>query len=583
MIIFLLPLLLLTGLLAKNAPEGSSCKCVNPFSGTQQAFLGDKELTCDTNQLCYVSCDSLCGDVELATGFTAKKDRCVSRLACNLPGKEEKANPDNFLKIDRSSPPLQTYEDSEPEHHLWYFREDPSVSSYRNYWRELFKSTRDRRGEVWFHMHRQMVIRYAVERLTHNMTPVAPFSPDTWRQPIPLGYSPKLEPEIGFEYQARPDMTVLSDLGGDGTPVPVSKLEQWHEEILAAIKNMTVVADDGTIRELKVVGGRDEGISILTDLVESYDSVNPELYGSLHNNLHMILAWVLGPARDDGTKLGVMGTTAKSIRDPMFFRLHKFIDDILYQYKTALPAYTEEELSFPGVEVLEAFVTTESKKNELRTLFDNDWEVKLKAVKLDGKTYDSAKYKRLVNLPFHYDILVNSSSDINAMVRIFLLPKNTPDPMAPLAIEMDRFLVQLNEGENKIKRKSTESSVTERRRNVLLEFDAELSEKKEGEEATPEADLYDGCGWPRHLLVPKGTSAGDEFSLLVVLSKLLPDDAALTADQKEVAKYAFVTCGLPGGMPYPDSRPMGFPFDRPVTWEVEGMGNMWNTDVKIYL
>ena len=61
MIIFLLPLLLLTGLLANYVPEGSSCKCVNPFSGTQQAFLGDKELTCETNQLCYVPCDSLCG------------------------------------------------------------------------------------------------------------------------------------------------------------------------------------------------------------------------------------------------------------------------------------------------------------------------------------------------------------------------------------------------------------------------------------------------------------------------------------------------------------------------------------------
>ena len=85
---------------------------------------------------------------------------------------------------------------------------------------------------------------------------------------------------------------------------------------------MAIVAAEGSTIDLQAVEGRDEGISVLADLVESYASVNRELYGSLHNNLHMIIAWVLGPSQDDPTKLGVMGTTAKSIRDPIFFRMH---------------------------------------------------------------------------------------------------------------------------------------------------------------------------------------------------------------------------------------------------------------------
>lgn len=79
---------------------------------------------------------------------------------------------------------------------------------------------------------------------------------------------------------------------------------------------------------LKAVDGRDEGILCLVTWLSLWDT-DRELYGSLHNNLHMmIIAWVMGPSQDDSAKLGVMGTTAKSYRDPMFFRMHQFIDDI---------------------------------------------------------------------------------------------------------------------------------------------------------------------------------------------------------------------------------------------------------------
>ena len=91
---------------------------------------------------------------------------------------------------------------------------------------------------------------------------------------------------------------------------------------------------------------------------------------------------------------------------------------------------------------------------------------------------------------------------------------------------------------------------------------------------------FEVCGWPAHLLVPRGTSGGSSFSLFVMLSKLLPGDAALSADPQAVANSAFVHCGL-AGKRVPDSRPMGFPFDRPVVWRVEGRSNMALTEVQI--
>ena len=65
-----------------------------------------------------------------------------------------------------------------------------------------------------------------------------------------------------------------------------------------------------------------------------------------------------------------------------------------------------------------------------------------------------------------------------------------------------------------------------------------------------------------------------------MVSKLLPGDAALSADAEAVAQSSFVHCGLPGSL-VPDSRPMGFPFDRPVKWSWYGRSNMAATNVKI--
>ena len=65
-----------------------------------------------------------------------------------------------------------------------------------------------------------------------------------------------------------------------------------------------------------------------------------------------------------------------------------------------------------------------------------------------------------------------------------------------------------------------------------------------------------------------------------MVSKLLPDDAALSAEQESVDKSAFVYCGLRDNL-VPDSRPMGFPFDRPVRWSWKGKSNMAATPVKI--
>jgi tyrosinase len=42
---------------------------------------------------------------------------------------------------------------------------------------------------------------------------------------------------------------------------------------------------------------------------------------------------------------GVMGDTSTAMRDPVFYRVHGFVDNLYNKFKESLPPYTKEEVS----------------------------------------------------------------------------------------------------------------------------------------------------------------------------------------------------------------------------------------------
>jgi hypothetical protein len=76
------------------------------------------------------------------------------------------------------------------------------------------------------------------------------------------------------------------------------------------------------------------------------------------------------------------------------------------------------------------------------------------------------------------------------------------------------------------------------------------------QEEDQEASAYCSCGWPYNLLVPRGTSDGMPFRLLVMFT----DAAWDTAHEERCGSMSF--CGV-RDRGYPDRRAMGYPFDRP--------------------
>ncbi len=44
--------------------------------------------------------------------------------------------------------------------------------------------------------------------------------------------------------------------------------------------------------------------------------------------------------------MGVMGDSVTAMRDPIFYRWHKFIDSLFQQFKATLKPYTAKEVGF---------------------------------------------------------------------------------------------------------------------------------------------------------------------------------------------------------------------------------------------
>nr|CCA94917.1 hemocyanin subunit c [Euphrynichus bacillifer] len=449
----------------------------------------------------------------------------------------------------------------DPEYLLSYYREDIGINAHHWHWHLVYPATwraditgktMDRKGELFYYMHQQMCARYDCERLSNGMPRVIPFHNFTEKL---HGFSSHLSSGIsGKHYSSRAEGLILQDL----SDVTVQDMERWRDRILDAI-NLGFVTDE---HGRETVLDETSGIDILGDIIESsYESVNKSFYGSLHNWGHVMIGDIQDPEGKYQTPSGVMSDTATSLQDPIFYRWHRFIDNIFLEYKSKLHSYNKDDLSFNGVEI----VNVQLKENPdkiVSTTFKKDLLNLSYAYYLDRKGDIKVRYEHLDHDPFTYEIAVENHSrkTKHATVRIFLAPKYdelgnelSPNELRRLMIELDKFRAELHPGNNVIERKSSESSVT-------LSTERSFGELLHGEGANDNADEFCSCGWPQHLLIPKGNSRGMEFHLFVMVTDWL-QDTVTSGHSQAICVDAVSYCGAKDQL-YPDRKPMGFPFDR---------------------
>ncbi|KXJ82708.1 hypothetical protein RP20_CCG011780 [Aedes albopictus] len=482
----------------------------------------------------------------------------------------------NRMVID--IPPNYTASDREEEQRLAYFREDIGVNMHHWHWHLVYPGDgpdavvrKDRRGELFFYMHSQLIARYNIERFCNRLARVKSLT--NLREPIPEAYFPKMiRSSNARSYPGRHANITLQDVNrvDNNTNVQVNDLERWRDRILEAIDQGFVLDTQGN----RIPLDETKGIDILGDIVEASSlSPNQRLYGSLHNMGHNVIAYIHDPDYRYLEDYGVMGDVTTAMRDPIFYRWHGFIDQVFRRFKDSLNPYTSSDLSFPGVTVNSVGVQlnrANTPPNVLLTYWQRSQVDLASGLDFGPEGNVFASFTHLQHAPFAFRVEINNDTGAvrRGTLRIWLAPKvderGTPltfQEQRTYFVEMDTSTVTLNPGVNTIVRRSDQSSVT---------IPYERTFRSVGTSTQPSDPnalaqfRFCGCGWPQHMLVPKGAVGdGVQFDIFAMVTDYTQDAVDQSSDTLGPCDDAHSFCGLRDKL-YPDRRAMGFPFDRKV-------------------
>nr|CAR85693.1 hemocyanin subunit type 1 precursor [Carausius morosus] len=469
-----------------------------------------------------------------------------------------------------------------PEQRVAYLGEDLGMNSHHAHWHmdfpfwwkpEEYGIDKDRKGELFYYMHHQLIARFDLERLSNDLPPVEPLG---WRERIVDGFYPQTTYRVGGEFPARPDDFEFQDLSS----IKVQDMVDYERRVREAISQQAVITMSGDYFSLNDT----TGINTLGEMMEpSTTSKHRDYYGALHNYGHILLGKITDPKGKFNMPPGVMEHFETATRDPAFFRLHKHIDNLFKLHKDLLPPYKQEELVLPGVKITDVAV------EPLETYFE-DFDADLLNALDDTIDLDDveikARVRRLNHKPFTVQITAESERETLATVRIFLGPKydwfgqEIPlEEKRQYLVEIDKFVTKVNSGKTTIQRKSSESSVTIPDRETTKLLVAKVENAINGKATINVNKDVRHCGYPDRLLLPKGKKGGMPFTLYVILTdfnKEKVNDLPYDYDYGGSLSY----CGTINHK-YPDSRPMGFPFDRRLSTEEFSMPNFCSKDVTI--
>lgn len=134
-----------------------------------------------------------------------------------------------------------TADDREVEQRLAYFREDIGVNAHHWHWHLVYPPlgpnivvNKDRRGELFYYMHQQLMARYNIERFSNGLRRALPLL--NFRDTIPEAYFPKIiRSSNNRTYPPRVANSRLADVNRDGINIQIADLERYRDTIYQAI------------------------------------------------------------------------------------------------------------------------------------------------------------------------------------------------------------------------------------------------------------------------------------------------------------------------------------------------------------
>merc|ERR1712198_145943 len=474
------------------------------------------------------------------------------------------------------------------EQRVAYFGEDIGMNVHHVtwhmdlpfWWTDNYGKHLDRKGELFFWAHHQLSARFDIERISNYLDFVDELQ---WDQPITEGFAPHTSYKYGGEFPPRPDNARFEDVDGVARVRDMLIIES---RIRDAIAHGYIVDKEGNTVSLM----NERGIDVLGDIIESsMYSPNVQYYGALHNLAHIMLGRQGDPHGKYNMPPGVMEHFETATRDPSFFRLHRYMDNIFKEHKDTLPPYTQEELAFEGVAI-----ETIDIDGRLETYFE-DFEFDLSNAVDHPEGIEDVPIKAYVNrlnhraFSFNFDVLNNNDHDVLSSFRVYLCPvydnsgtNFTYNGGRWQCIEMDKFWKKLTVGANHVVRKSSESSVAVP---DVPSFKTIMEQTEQALENGGDFDMSEyerSCGIPNRMLLPKGKEQGMFFWLAVYVSDG-SEDRNGEHEEGEDLGGTHSHCGVHGEV-YPDKRPLGFPLDRRITDEriMYSTPNFQSINVKVF-
>src|SRR5215210_5138218 len=526
-----------------------------------------------------------------------------------IPSLEERS-PEVFM-LNRPLGISSSSSSKDPESVLAWFREDPLANAHHEHWHIVYphrgipdennptkRMTKDRQGELFFYMHQQMLARYDTERIAVGLEPVKPLS--NYSSDQLEGYDPNLP-----GYSPRPNGIRLADVNRPSSFIyTIDELEKRRTRLLrAAIDQVFDMGSGGKSPVNANLLGATEEASIDSISTASGNSY----YGSHHNFGHVMIAYAHDPM---GTSdWGVMATTPTAIRDPVFYRWHRDIDDLSFQWQErqkpndfsdAPEVVIRKSLNgstFESKDIILAFKDKVPGSNNPEfnwysyadeTFGENNWDEDFSSREPGTNQLETMMLERDIHLEggltskvnyldqreFVYFIRAENPDDKpkDVTVRIYLAAIS-PVENRRMWIELDKFRHRLGARQHTVIFRPVEKS------SVIKKPASKPPRPVEKPNGLP-GESYCPCGWPYNLLIPRGTKDAMPFRLMVMLTDWEKDRVG---DDSSCGSMSY--CGARDR--YPDVRGMGYPFDRPfpndgsITQTINSQKNMAARDITI--
>ncbi|CAG8714167.1 7023_t:CDS:2, partial [Racocetra fulgida] len=284
-------------------------------------------------------------------------------------------------------------------------------------------------------------------------------------------------------------------------------------------------------------------------------------YGPFHNNGHMLLAFINFQNTKELDR-GVMGDVRVACRDPVFWKWHRHVDDLFRMYQEKLgPNHFNDcppvQISSDGI-----ILCFKDKIPGIKGLKDPQQDIE--ATKWGEQTFGGHNFHKEHDRQSTNELETKMKQrkhawiedDQSTQIIEYLFPRECFNEW----IEIDKFKQELPpKCGTVVARDCDRSSVVRQPPQKTIDELDDTAIAANTEDQESDEEQYCDCGWPFHLLLPRGSRNGMKFKLFVFISDWEKDKVHHVT---RCGSLSFCGAERPKDK-YPDVRPMGYPFDRP--------------------